>query len=837
MRQQSFSRITAVARKLMPGLVFVLLATPLSIAESPVPVERVKALATFSGRVVDVAGHPVPNATVTLRHPHMEEARDLPVETDASGSFTLWDDASDWDCSGTCTWFLSATAAGYAGATELFFCNTKDEAEKLAEWFPELQMYFYGQTSDDPADRPVIVVEPTGSVRGRAVDAFGQPVTGIAVTAFSDRNKAERQSSRTDADGAFRFDNLLPGNTQVSLEAYPEAAWFFRQHRPHTVTVPSGGVADVPPLHWFTPDQTLNVRVSGYDGQPAPNARIYLTPLFPSGVSEGTRPDFLTGPDGRTTIEGLYPGNYVLSAAPYPGFCLTQTLTVSVPGVGAVFRLAASAFLSGQVVDDDTGQPVNDFYVLLTPEENSDAFQFRVQLRRRWTRDHISSGLQETPELPEATRFLDSQGCFSVEVPRPGQWKLQIFAAGYAYKSRELTLSGCDTEDTGIIKLRPESEDEVLQMMLEEAPNSGQDNESEYSQEPEPETEEGAFPWKDNPAECPMGWLNVQATGPDDTLLSEPEIRIYNTERPFHGPERRRDDPVCPPEHISLYPGRYRIYAWACSTGGCIGGRLGVQEVVIAAATRKTVRISPPQGPVTLIGEVRVNGLTPESGEVRAMTANGDMLARGNIEGGRFVLPGMPSGQTIVRLIIAESHDPFVPGLTAFQTVVLPRDGCLRHCFDLESAEFCVGELGSLGLAQPVRLAVFSSDFNIANLSRLDDILKADSMQKSVLPDFQSETFSPEMIAAGRYTLTAAIYPADEDYPEKYAWTRSDWPGTLCAAPITLTPETGRAGYGKIRFAFPPLQSVSETPAEELDDIQTGEGNPSSADQEDSSHE
>ncbi len=821
MRQQGLRGIAAAAWRLAAGLIPILFSAALSAAELPEPEERGKALAAFPGHVIGVAGRPVPAAEVTLRYAHMEEGAALPVQTDASGHFVLWADATDWHKNETCSWFLSATSAGHVGSVEIFFCQTKEDAETLSEWFPGLRVYYYGQTSVDPADFPSIVMEPAGRIRGVVLDAADQPVAGVAVTAIPDRNKTKPQSARTDADGGYRLDNLLPGNTQICVEAYPKTAWFSRHPVPITVHVPSGSLVQAPVLRWFAPNETLSIRVVGYDGQAAKNARVHLTPLFPSLASYDPVADFRTGPSGRVTIEGIYAGEYAVSAAPYPGFSMADTLTVSVPIAEVTLRCTAKTALGGEIVDDETGEPVNEFYTLLSPEDDSETQTFRMNQRAAWALERVESQLRGTPVLPGTVRFCGSTGSFRLDVPRPGRWVLQVFAPGYAYYSKGLDLPPTDIGDAGIIALRPEAEDETIRMILDEPQPLPSDD---WECLPEPETDESAFPWKDNPSECPFGWLNIQVVGSNGYYpLPDPEVRVYSLLNPFHGPERSEDDPVCPPEHLSLWPRRYRVYGWPRVLAGCVGGRVGVQEVDITAATRKTVQITLPKGPVTLIGEVLVNGLIPESGEVRAMTPNGSVLARGDIAGGRFVLPDMPLGQVLLRLEILEQPRPSIPGVTAFQIVTLPRKGRLRQRFELQSNNCYLGQCNPMPVGHPVALGAFFPGFNLADISRLDDILKADSMQVCIWPDPKSEVFSLQSIAAGRYTLTAAICPSGEWHPERYAWTRNDWPGTLLAMPLALSPYAGDAHYETVRFPLPQIPCASVMPAGNLEDNEDGQ--------------
>ncbi len=143
-------------------------------------------LASVSGRVVDVSGQPVAGARVTA-YTSLGDFRDAHPrrETDAQGRYRI---ADLWP--GTIHRFV-AEARGFASAGAGEVSLTPGEAKQVAD----------------------LRLERTDlTLAGRVVDAQDRPVAGAVI-----RTDSSRTTTTTDAQGAFRLENLPAGWTSLSL--------------------------------------------------------------------------------------------------------------------------------------------------------------------------------------------------------------------------------------------------------------------------------------------------------------------------------------------------------------------------------------------------------------------------------------------------------------------------------------------------------------------------------------------------------------------------------------------------------------------------------------------
>ncbi len=224
--------------------------------------------AKLVGMVSDVTGGPVAHARVrasTGSHDFRDRPRWLPaVETDAQGAFELWVAPGDVE--------IGAVADGYA-AVEM--------------------------TTAAPGE-VAILLTPAGSMSGTVVDPSGRPVEGAEVAAIY---VDVRERARTDADGRFHIDRLIPARYDVEARA---PGGFGRS--PGTVMVALGGHVDGVTIHLVHA-----VRVSGRIVLPSSATCPTATVVLHEAKKIDELPLF-EQPDGGFVAEGVRPGRYIVKA-------------------------------------------------------------------------------------------------------------------------------------------------------------------------------------------------------------------------------------------------------------------------------------------------------------------------------------------------------------------------------------------------------------------------------------------------------------------------------------------------------------------------------------------
>lgn len=219
------------------------------------------------GLVTDGAGHPLPGAALTATdHSGRQLAR---ATSDAQGLYEL-----PLKVGGT---FVLIVAAS----------DTRPVARMVAV--------------SDHAVRHDVRLAGTGTLRGRVL-AGGTPVADVVLTLLDVRGEVVA-TTRTAADGGYRFGDLLGGSLVLSVLS--------ESFRPVAQTVElATGTELVTDVHLSAGGRLVGTVVAASDGRALHEANVTLTDRDGIVVDRAT-----TGPDGGFEFGDLTGGRYTLTAA------------------------------------------------------------------------------------------------------------------------------------------------------------------------------------------------------------------------------------------------------------------------------------------------------------------------------------------------------------------------------------------------------------------------------------------------------------------------------------------------------------------------------------------
>ncbi len=341
---------------------------------------------------------------------------------------------------------VESVTAGDQGEVELVDPRAGDEWSAVADGFAETRLVL----DQAPWPDEVMLVPGTVLLRGEVVDEAGEPVAGAQVRMAL---PARVWRAVTDDAGAFALRSgaavALPGEAAFEIDA--EGFCYLAQGVP----VPIEGIEhegsriQLRVLRWAR----LAAEVVDEGGQPMPRATLRLLGPpeaedrrgIPGGgdaaVRGGTGP--LRSPDGRYLLEHVPPLLDVWLRVEHPHLeAVELALEPFAPGevrertVSLAGRLPRSGVLSFRAVAGDTGLPV--------PQA------------------HASVGFERPGERSTSWITADGDGGFQVEPP-PGDWELQLQAAGFAPLRRRFEV-GFASEETTVLPL--ERSDLALEVVL-----------------------------------------------------------------------------------------------------------------------------------------------------------------------------------------------------------------------------------------------------------------------------------------------------------------------------------------------------------------------------------
>lgn len=341
------------------------------------------------GYVVDEAGTPVPDAVIWTGH------RPGPVETGhpvgksgTDGEFLLKYVGQDQ--------FLCARAAHYApslSASPSFDVNYTSDGLRL------------------------VLGARRGAVKGTVRSPSGQPQPDVLVSVGERIMPAPGpgfrwtpipQDQRTDAAGAFAFDDVRVGEVTLRARAPKTALWS------RVVSVVESGTVDL--AIELRAGGTLTGLVRSADGEPSPGASVSaFTGSDADFVQVVTRADV----DGRFRLTGVSPGQRTLEAASQDGKQMFREALHIDDAADQVWNpvLSTARNIDGSVVSP-SGAPLRGWYVSAHPDKDGVAAAH-------------STG---------ATVLAD--GTFSIQAQPGDAYTLRVYPPGRFHGPEALLLEG-----------------------------------------------------------------------------------------------------------------------------------------------------------------------------------------------------------------------------------------------------------------------------------------------------------------------------------------------------------------------------------------------------------
>jgi protocatechuate 3,4-dioxygenase beta subunit len=256
----------------------------------------------------------------------------------------------------------------------------------------------------------------TGAMRGHVLeDGSNKPVVGARILLFPQGGRpfvGPPPQSTTDADGAFTFAALAPGDYRLDVQKNGYVPWGIPQPGMRSAVPPlfhvEAGRPTIADLH-LQKGGVVAGRILDANGEPLADARVVALHRvtlgnMPSRLVQAPGQGQQTNDIGEFRVAGLAPGQYFIAATPrmmspfgasgvapppttgarttivttyYPGTIDpdgAQAITVAagetVNGIQFTMQFAPAFRVSGIVVDE-SGQPISDAMVMLMGDPRS----------------------------------------------------------------------------------------------------------------------------------------------------------------------------------------------------------------------------------------------------------------------------------------------------------------------------------------------------------------------------------------------------------------------------------------------------------------------------------
>lgn len=364
----------------------------------------------IAGRVVDLQGHPVNDASVEAYTRSPERGLILSDRTGPDGLFEFH---------------------GIGKQDQVLITAYAQEEHEGDLTIKRLVSDHYGpmKVSDKSARSLAVVLYPSGSISGMVTTPDGRPLAGGSVLAKPEMETGGRGAERaTIADnGAFTVKGLPAGSYALSFGPAGSRGWKAPKPPCDGLRLErSGRLAGIRVA--FDPGLTITGRITDETGAPVRDAQVSCTGEgHPGGVG-------MSGDDGRYLIFGLKDTRYrvvvqtayrqgpdgssqfLMAAKDFPAV-EPKEATGGATGVDFVLNLHGARKIEGRVVEAAGERPVAEFEALCLGgrerHENSEklGFEPRRDPEGRFTIDNV-------PNV-DATLFVRAPGFAEAEVPIP----------------------------------------------------------------------------------------------------------------------------------------------------------------------------------------------------------------------------------------------------------------------------------------------------------------------------------------------------------------------------------------------------------------------------------
>ena len=301
------------------------------------------------GVVTDPAGDPLPGVTIELHDDSnwsQPTGRSRPLLEDHGRETTITDTDGRWSFRGMPPeWSRVAFTFRSPRYQEARFVT--QEADRNYTGIRRLP------TDALVAGQAHVILFPGSPLAGRVLDFQGNPVSGAVVTQDRRWNDASRQT-KSDPNGDFEILNLGPGEHTLTAQAPGLAPASIALNLPR----------EEPVSIRLEPGRLIRGQIVDQGGNPVPGATLQYDDEVPPGdpyrlrlqSDDNGRFEWDQAPTGAIPIRLSKPGH------------LTQRRTIEVDDLPLALLLpratnTPSGTLTGRVVDDQTGQPIEQFEV------------------------------------------------------------------------------------------------------------------------------------------------------------------------------------------------------------------------------------------------------------------------------------------------------------------------------------------------------------------------------------------------------------------------------------------------------------------------------------------
>ncbi|MHC4471987.1 MAG: carboxypeptidase regulatory-like domain-containing protein [Planctomycetota bacterium] len=376
----------------------------------PLPERSPAPIGVLAGQVRTPDGSPIEGVTVKLWYDGYRYGKKLPkgqkpshtTESDPYGDFRFENLPPGH-------WRLEVAHADFA-PRNVSGLELTDEAG--VEGVPVV-LYGWGATPG--------VSEDVGAVEGRVTDRNGEPVVGAVVTVRGNDGGGS-SSTKTDEDGNYRVEKLLPGGYRVELRLEAKSHSFSADaKKPQTksqfTNVAPGKVTRVD----FSGSGALTGVVLDAKGNPLVDVIVRIAPLDEKGMHRGGgyRPTQVrTDKEGRFRIEDAGEGRHsvgIQSVKRGDSFAVDLDDIILTGGDQDVTLQLQDSGIMGRITAADTGEK---------PEARPQISLYRVK-----------------PWGSVGMAFMDKEGRYRFKSIPPGEYRIIVFLQGHRRSERDLTLA------------------------------------------------------------------------------------------------------------------------------------------------------------------------------------------------------------------------------------------------------------------------------------------------------------------------------------------------------------------------------------------------------------